>query len=404
MEKIYVIGVGMAPWNVPEQVKPLIYESDLLVGGRRLLGYFKGYSGSTAAIEGSLDRIIEQIDLESSRGKKVVVLADGDPLFFGIGKKLLEVLDPKRIEIIPNITTLQAAASRAKIPWNQVEIVSLHGRNDVWPLLRALAFRDIVGVYTGNARGPGFIASLMKSRGIDTFRMTIFEDLFQETEKATELSFEQASEMKFSGLNFVLLKRIKPPEIPLSIGIEDKSYVHERGMITKKEIRAVGLAELHIRRSDTVWDLGAGCGSVAIEASYLARDGKVFAVEKNRTRVEYIKENIRRTGAYLVEVVEGKMPHCLETLSDPDRIFLGGGMLGGAELIRIVCDRLKKGGRIVAHTVLLESLWNIKKHLEWLGWPFKIIEVNVARSSEVSGNIRLEALNPVFIIRAEKTN
>jgi len=215
MEKIYVIGVGMAPWNVPEQVKPLIYGSDLLVGGRRLLGYFKDYSGNTAVIE----------------------------------------------------------------------------------------------------------------------------------------SFEQASEMKFSGLNFVLLKRIKPPEIPLSIGIDDESYVHERGMITKKEIRAVGLAELRIRPSDTVWDLGAGCGSVAIEASYLARDGKVFAVEKNRTRVEYIKENIRRTGAYLVEVVEGKMPHCLE-----------------------------------------------------LGWPFKIIEVNVARSSEVSGNIRLEALNPVFIIRAEKTN
>ena len=186
--------------------------------------------------------------------------------------------------------------------------------------------------------------------------------------------------------------------------MDDESYVHERGMITKKEIRAVGLAELGIGPSDTVWDLGAGCGSVAIEASYLARDGKVFAVEKNRTRVEYIKENIRRTGAYLVEVVEGKMPHCLESLPDPDRIFLGGGMLGGAELIRIVCDRLKKGGRIVAHTVLLESLWSIKKHLEQLGWPFKIIEVNVARSSEISGSIRLEALNPVFIIRAEKTN
>ncbi|HDM75316.1 MAG TPA: precorrin-6y C5,15-methyltransferase (decarboxylating) subunit CbiE, partial [Deltaproteobacteria bacterium] len=195
MEKIYVIGVGMAPWNVPEQVKSLIYESDLLVGGRRLLGYFKDYSGDTATIEGSLDTIIEQIHLESSRGKKVVVLADGDPLFFGIGKKLLEMLDPKRIEIIPNITTLQAAASRAKIPWDQVEIVSLHGRNDVWPLLRALAFRDIVGVYTGNAKGPGFIASLMKSRGIDTFRMIVLEDLFQETEKVTELPFDRAGEM-----------------------------------------------------------------------------------------------------------------------------------------------------------------------------------------------------------------
>ena len=96
------------------------------------------------------------------------------------------------------------------------------------------------------------------------------------------------------------------------------------------------------------------------------------------------------------------MPHCLDFLPAPDKVFLGGGMLKGYELMETVCERLKKGGRLVAHTVVMESAWRIKQHLERLGWPFEVIQVNVARSARIAGDIRLKALSPVSIIVAEK--
>ena len=402
MNKIYVIGLGIELDNPRQDIIKLIYGSDLLVGGVRLLKCFEGYKGEVLEIRGPLREIVKRIEEESSRGKKVVVLADGDPLFFGIGKRLLAEMDPDQLEFMPNITTVQVAAARVKIPWDKVEIVSIHGRKDIWPLVRALTFREMVGVYTGNEQGPVLIARVMRERNIDTFRMTVFENLSHDDETIREVSLDEVEGIKFSPLNFILLRRVKDSPVALSVGLSDDLYMHDRGMITKKEIRAIGLANLAIEPADTVWDLGAGSGSVAIEASCLAREGKVFAVERNKERIGYIKENIRRTGAYLVEVVEGEMPHCLDSLPAPDKVFLGGGMLKGNELMETVCERLKKGGRLVAHTVVMGSAWRIKQYLERLGWPFELTQVNVARSSRISGDIRLEALNPVSIITAEK--
>ena len=402
MNKVYVIGLGIELDSPRQEIIRLIHASDLLVGGKRLLKRFEEYKGKVLEIKGPLGEIVKNIKEEWSQGKKVVVLADGDPLFFGIGKRLLAEIDGDQLEFIPSITTVQVAAARAKIPWDKWRVVSIHGREDIWPLVRALTFSDMVGVYTGNDQGPSLIARVMRERNIDTFRMTVFENLGHADERIREVSLDEVEGIKFSPLNFVLLRRVKRLAVALSVGLSDELYVHERGMITKKEIRAIGLASLAIEPTDTIWDLGAGSGAIAIEASCLAREGKVFAIERNRERVGWIRENIKRTGAYLVEVVVGEMPRCLDSLPSPDKVFLGGGMLKGDELMDTVCERLKKGGRLVAHTVVMGSAWRIKQHLERLGWPFEVIQVNVARSARISGDIRLEALNPVSIIVAEK--
>lgn len=402
MNKIHVIGLGIELGSPRQEIIRLIHASDLLVGGKRLLKRFEDYKGKVLEIKGPLEEIVKTIKEEWSQGRKVVVLADGDPLFFGIGKRLLAEMDGDQLEFIPSITTVQMTAARAKIPWDNWRVVSIHGREDIWPLVRALTFSDMVGVYTANDQGPSVIATVMKERNIDTFRMMVFENLAHPDERIRDVSLDEVQDLKFSPLNFVLLRRVKRPAVALSVGLSDELYVHDRGMITKKEIRAIGLASLAIKPTDTIWDLGAGSGAVAIEASCLAREGKVFAVERNTERVGWIRENIKRTGAYLVEVVEGEMPRCLDLLPSPDKVFLGGGMLEGDELIKTVCDRLENGGRLVAHTVVMESAWRIKQHLERLGWPFEVIQVNVARSARIAGDIRLDALNPVSIIVAEK--
>ena len=223
-----------------------------------------------------------------------------------------------------------------------------------------------------------------------------------ENEKIGYYELQEAKDKVFSPLNFVMFDRIKQAEVPLCPGLDDDQYLHQKGLITKKEIRAAGLSMLSIRPKSTVWDLGAGCGSVAIEASIHAYNGMVFAVERDHERVLQIKRNIMRTGAYAVDVVLGDMPECLESLPDPDRIFIGGGIGHDTCVLAEAARRLKPGGKLVFHLVLMGSLTRAIDYLNELGWRFSISQIQVSRSSILAGDLRLEALNPVYILETQK--
>ncbi|MBE9571714.1 MAG: precorrin-6y C5,15-methyltransferase (decarboxylating) subunit CbiE, partial [Proteobacteria bacterium] len=331
-----------------------------------------------------------------------VVLADGDPLFFGIGKRLIDAFGKGTVVIYPNVTTLQVAASKLKIPWHDIQTISLHGRKDIQPLLTALVKNNRVAIFTDPDFNPAKVADELIRRGVNTFSMHVFEDLGTETEKTRYFELKEAVKQTFSPLNFIILNRIKQAVIPLSSGLDDDLYLHQRGLITKREVRVTGLSSLEIEPHHTLWDLGAGCGSVAIEASLLAYEGIVLAVEKAPERIQLIRQNISRMGAYGVEVIHGEMPECLESLPDPHRIFIGGGMGKDNSVLEAATERLRPGGKLVLHLVLMGSLARARDYLKDLKWPFSITQLQVSRSKYLAGDHRLEALNPVFIISAKK--
>lgn len=398
---IHVIGTGLDPARLSPEPARILAEAEVLIGGERLLRALPDHPGQKIPIRAPVNEAVEIADRENRAGKRVVVLADGDPGLFGIGKRFVLGLGVERIRIHPNVSVLQAAAARIKTHWDDVCMVSLHGRSDLWPLRRAVARGRRIGVYTDAAFTPDRIARRLLGWGVDTYCMHVFEALGSPTERVrTFAGLTQAAEEVFSSLSFILLEPVHPPPVPRSQGLEEERLAHKDGLITKREVRGVGLALLGIEPAHVVWDLGSGSGAVAVEASALAWEGKVFAVERDPDRWAHIRKNISRTGAYTVEPILGEMPACLEELPDPDRIFLGGGVQTEG-VLEAVIRRLQPGGRLVAHVVLLGSLHNAMDVLESAGWHPAVTQTQISRSRKLSGDLRFEALNPVFVVRAD---
>jgi precorrin-6Y C5,15-methyltransferase (decarboxylating) len=394
----HVVGTGPAPGELLSGAREALDSADVLVGGARQLAAFPDHPGIRCALRPPLSETLASAESMRRSGKRVVVLADGDPGFFGIGARMVREFGAQNVVLHPNVTVLQAAAARLRIPWEGVRTVSLHGRSGLGPFLGALRRSPVVGVYTDREHSPDRIAGLLLERAGEVFRMHVFENLGLDGERVGSFSLSEAREREFAELNFVLLERSAPPEIEPGLGMQESDYVHDRGMITKREVRAAGLAALGVRAGETVWDLGAGCGSVAVEASLLCPDGRVWAVESDGRRADQVRENARRTGSLNVETVCGRMPECLADLPDPDRVFVGGGLGRESALLETVLERLRPGGRAVLHVVLLGSLQRILDFCRSRGLAPEVAQIQVSRSRPLGDDLRLSALNPVHVV------
>ena len=401
---VHVVGLRPGVLSPPPGVDDILTRAQVLVAGRRLLDAAPRSCRPEKVIPvaGPLAPILEEITRDLDAGKAVVVLADGDPLFFGLGKRLIEHLGPERVFVHPNLCTLQMAAARVGLPWHEVRVVSLHGRSDFNPLFASLARFERLAVFTDPENSPAVIAQALLERGVVDAQLIVLENLGAQNETARRLRLEEAWDLPFADLNLVLVERTAPPEIPLMLGIPDHFYLHEKGLITKQAARALGLAMLGVMPDSVIWDLGAGCGSVAIEASHLAHEGRIFAVEREPRRAAMIRENVRRIGAWLVDTVTGEMPDCLAALPDPDRVFIGGGLGQDTRPLAHACRRLKPGGRVVIHAILLDTLMRVKDYFQAQNWNFGITQIQASTADRLAGDLRLRAQNPVFIIRADK--
>ncbi|TVQ97040.1 MAG: precorrin-6y C5,15-methyltransferase (decarboxylating) subunit CbiE [Desulfovibrionales bacterium] len=397
-----IVGLGQDRPADHDRCHQVIQAADVLVAGERILTEFPDFSGERIVIKAPLSSVLEKLDQARDAGRRVVVLVGGDPCFYGIGPLLARRWGRENVRLHPATTTLQAAAALLGIAWQGVATVSLHGRNRTTPLFAVLGRHPWVAVYTDHLHTPAILAAMLLERGADNLRMWVFENLGLADQRWGMFPLEEAQTHVFSPLNLVLLERFQEPEIRLTLGMSEQAYVHEQGMITKPMVRAAALAALSLEPENLLWDLGAGCGSVGIEAGLFLPAGGVVAVEKEARRVVMIRKNVRRTNAFWVHVLQGRMPNCLPGLPEPDRIFLGGGLSQGDGLLETVCTRLRPGGRLVAALVLLESLEQVRGHLDRLHWPVELIQVQVSHATPLAGGVRLNAQNPVFLISSRK--
>jgi len=402
MNKIYVIGAGVeGQEGFVQRALELIDQAVLLIGGARQLDFFPNFKGEKVVIEDDRSAIVDRL---RDRSGPTVVLASGDPLFFGIGRYLLRNLPEDDFEFVPNVSSVQYAFSKIKEPWDDAVFVSALGRGLKGAVDRIVA-NDKAAVLTDDVNTPQAIARELTERGRDGYAAWLCENLGSAEERILETDIAGLLDIDAAPLNVLILIKQYDAEgekyVP-TLGIPDEEFVTVKKLITKEEIRVVTLAKLKLRHDMTLWDIGAGSGSISIEADHLLPNGRIFAVERNPECRDFIKQNLQKFNARNVTLVDGDAPDCLEELPDPDRVFIGGS--GGHlwDILEQSNRRLSAGGRIVLNAGTLDTLMAATEYFENTGYLLEVTALNISRTQPLSDYKRFEAYHPVYIIAAEK--
>jgi precorrin-6B C5,15-methyltransferase / cobalt-precorrin-6B C5,C15-methyltransferase len=416
MTPVEVIGLGAdgAAGLRPEVIER-IGAADFLAGGERHLGYFPHARGERFLLRDNLTLLLAELNRRLP-GQRCVVLASGDPLFYGIGTYLVGQLGSDRVRVEPALSSMQLAFARLGRSWQNAALESIHGR-DLRRTLLPLLGRDLIGLFTQDGDSPAAVARFFVDRGLGEYAAAVAENLGGLDERITRFSpLPQLAGQRFAPLNYLILWRQKDDQRSTAVerlralvpGVPDLAFTRPAEgfeVLTRQEVRSVVLGKLlgPTDPGDICWDVGAGLGTVSVELAVLRPHLEVVAVERDPVRAGYLRQNRERFGAYNIRVVEGWAPEkLLEETSHPRLVFLGGSGGRLAAVLDVVADRLSEGGVVVAPFVTLEHLTLMLQRVRSWGWPFEVTEVNVARSEPLAGLTGLKPLRGVFLVRAEK--
>ncbi|MCM3003701.1 precorrin-6y C5,15-methyltransferase (decarboxylating) subunit CbiE [Priestia koreensis] len=394
---IKVIGIGdSGVASILPTYQQWIDESELLVGGERMLDFFPNFQGEKRSITSGLSSLVEELKNET---RQTVVLASGDPLFYGIGSYLSKKLP---IELYPSVSSIQLAFARIGEGWQDATMISVHGRS-MTGLAQKIDGQKKIVLLTDHENSPSIIAKYLLSYGMDEYEMFVGENLGGEKERTGWWTLTDACEHSFSPLNVVVLKQVKNGPV-WSLGIDDHEFYQrkpEKGLITKKEVRTLSVSALELTDTSVVWDVGTCTGSVAIEAARISRHGSVYAIEKNEGDLANCYLNMHKFRTDFTAVL-GKAPDRLQEFPDPDAVFIGGtaGDMNG--ILDQSCERLKPNGRIVLNAVTIENMMDAVRGFKERGFAVDIMLIQASRSKPILNLTRFDALNPIYIITARR--
>ncbi len=392
---ITVVGIAMGG-EVSPRARAAIAAADFLVGGTHQLALFPEAAAERFDHTGRMKDL--RPFLGARRGRAVVVLASGDPLFYGIGSflaRLSEAGQCDALTVLPAPSSIAEAFARIGLAWEDAAVISAHGR----PLADVGAALDRTGkvaVLTDDTNTPAAIGAWLGDRDGDAW---ICERLGAPDERVRKLTIAALREAESDPVNVLVLvapKRARPV-VPFTDDDAFEKKVPKKGLLTKREVRTLSLAALGLRPGDVMWDLGAGSGAVAIEAALLGAS-RVWAVEKNADGCTIIRDNVARFATPHVEVVHAKAPDGLDALPDPDRVFIGGSAGSMATLVEVAAARLRPGGAVVVNVATVENLAEAVAAAKATGLAWECTQIAVARSSPILNLTRFEALNPIWIV------
>jgi precorrin-6Y C5,15-methyltransferase (decarboxylating) len=333
----------------------------------------------------------------------VAVFASGDPLFYGIGRTLMLNFPRQILQFAPALSSIQRAAALFRLPWEDAHLLSLHNRNcDHLPGLLLSHPKSIL--LTDSKNNPRYIATQLLDylEKIDftieasAWSVSVAEDIGGKKEKVFTGTLAECATQKFAPLNVFCLYReeLEPQTCSCTFGLTEEEIHHSRGLITKSEVRATTLHALRLPRQGIFWDVGAGSGSVSIEAARMNPDLTVFAVEHKAEEIANIKANIRRFRCFNIIPVFGRAPQALADLPAPNRIFVGGSSGALEDIVKTAAELLPEDGRIVINGVLAKTVEAAPSLLSTHDFAVESTRLSVTRVNRAGETTEL---NPITI-------
>lgn len=390
---VTVVGIGAGGWSdLGGTGKEALRQAEILVGGGRQLGLIPAeVTASRHPLPAPLLPALPDL-LVAHRGRRICVLASGDPMFHGIGATLVRLLGASRVRVLPHPSSVSLAAARLGWPPADVPVLSLVTAEPA-ALRRLLNPGRRLLVLARDAATPALVASLLVEAGFGTARLTVLEQLGGPAERIVSGTADSWSLPEGDPLNVIAVELAAGPEISVVPGLPDFSYESD-GQLTKREVRAVTLALLAPYPGALLWDVGGGSGSIGIEWLRSHPSCKAVTVESSATRCAFIRTNAASLGVPTLQVVEGTAPAALAGLPTPDVVFIGGGVTRDGVLDACL-DALRPGGRLVANAVTVESEAALATAYARLGGS--LTRLSVSRGSPVGGFTGWRTMMPVTI-------
>ncbi|MFE7757428.1 precorrin-6y C5,15-methyltransferase (decarboxylating) subunit CbiE [Streptomyces sp. NPDC057418] len=353
---VTVVGIGADGWvGLPDAARSALLDAEVLIGGERQLGLLPPVCAGRRVPWPSPLRPAVRGLLAAHAGSRTVVLASGDPMFYGIGRALTEELGAGGLHVLPHPSSVSYACARLGWPVEDTETVTLVGRPTA-RLAAALHDGHRLLVLSADSATPAAVAALLRDHGFGPSRMRVLEQLGGTDEDCLDGTADTWTHPSGDPLNVIAVDcRATPDALRLGAvpGLPDEAYEHD-GQLTKRHVRAATLGVLAPAPGELLWDVGGGSGSIAVEWLRTHPSCRAVTVERDPERARRILRNADRLGVPALRVVSARAPEALAGLPVPDAVFIGGGLTVPG-LLDACWDALPAGGRLVANTVTLES-------------------------------------------------
>jgi precorrin-6Y C5,15-methyltransferase (decarboxylating) len=425
---IHVIGIGDDGLEaLPPSTRQLIASAEVVLATERTLDLLPPSKAERHAITSDLNELVATIERAADR--RVVLLIYGDPMFYGLARYVCEKLGKERFVVVPHVSSMQLAFARVMETWEEAYLTDL-AKHPLTSVIEKIRTAQKVGLFTTDQCGPADVAKALVERRIDYFTAYVCENLGARDERVTRGTLGEIAKKKFAPLNVMIL--VRDPDAPdrpreavgrRLFGNPDEAFLQSKpklGLLTPEEVRSIALAQMDIAPATIVWDIGAGSGSVSIEAAQMASEGAVYAIEMDAEDHGLIRQNAERFGVMNVNAVLGRAPDIFDELPDPDAVFVAG---AGREVTRIsqaAYARLRPRGRLVVNTTSVDHLMELRETLRLPLPPgegrgegavastslppadVRIWMINLARGTDQLDRLSFEPLKPSFLLAVSK--
>ncbi len=421
-KKIHVIGIDTSSAeSFFEAKKNTIFKAERITGPQRILDSFKNWLKDKNIKNHkfefiSTDKLNDFIDVLKKEEKKTIVFSGGDPLWFGIGRLLIQNFSSSKLCFEPAATSFQLAFSRLGRPWQNTKWISLHGRDQL-PFEKEIKKLppSLVVLTDSNRGGAKEVYQLLHSLGLEgKYEFWTFERLGYKNERITKINSTEDFPKDIDPLHLVILFEkveplIKSKDLPL-FGIEDSVFLQNAdcpGLMTKREVRVQILAELNLPKQGVIWDIGSGVGSIGLEALRISPNLRLVSIDKRVGSKNIIEENARRIGVSPSLIIEDEVLNIFQgnkinpSLLHPDRVIIGGGGSNSHLIIEEVFKLINSSCILVIPLISLKSISKLETILRPKVHKLSISQHQSYRGISIGEDIRLSPLNPVFILKGE---